>query len=185
MGAFDKSFSDIDNTRDGSVYVVDDNGWGWFFLAIIVSLPFFLFSFFLKQISSYICRHPVISMLIYLLFAIVISSAINRKTYVKHRSLAFGGILLMMMPMAYLQGVYCIPYISASDSVFILTLEWIFSTGIMLGITAFLIALTNLSRNGFVRLFIGALFLIISLYLIHPPSGLTWEYISRLYSTAG
>ena len=185
MGAFDKSFGDVDNTRDGSVYVVDDSGWGWFFLVIIASLPFFLFSFFLKQISSYICSHPVISMLIYLLFAVVISLAINRKNYVKHRSLAFGGILLMMIPMAYLQGVYCIPYISAGDSVFMLTLEWIFSTGIMLGITTFLIALTNLSRNGFIRFLTGALFLIISLCLIHPPSGLTWEYIFRLYSTAG
>lgn len=183
MGAFDKSFSDIDNTIDDSIYVVDDNGWGWFFLAIIASLPFFLFTFFLKEVSSYICNHPVIAILLYLLFSIIISSAVNRKKCSKHTAFAFWGTFFMTIPMAYLQGVYCIPYISVSDGVFILTLEWIFSTGIMLGITVFLMAICNLFRSGFTRFLIGALFLIISLYLIQPPAELTWEYVTNLYCT--
>lgn len=182
MGAFDKVFSDIDNTRADEIYVVDDNGWGWFFLAIIASLPFFLFCFFLKQTSSFICQHPVISIVAYGILALIISYVLHHRKTIRYPLFSFIGSFIFLIPMAFLQAVYCIPYVSASDGVFLLTLEWLLSTGIMLGITIFLIAITNLSKNGLLRFIVALIFLIISLHVIHPPNGLSWEYVYKLYS---
>ena len=71
MKIFDP-FRDIDRTRAGAPYVVDETGWGWFAIGILTALPIIGIGCILKSVAVMIAAHPVSSILISILFSFAV-----------------------------------------------------------------------------------------------------------------
>ena len=180
MPALDPIWSDIDRTKEGHVYVPDASGWGWFALFILAALPFFLISIFLKKYAAAVCANPVLAAAIYLLISLILSIILYRKNSIR-RLCGILSAVIAMLPQAVVQGVYAIPYITVKDSIFSLSVEWLFVSGLMLGITVFVLVTSRLFEKGYIRVVVAIVFLVITLVVVKPPENLTWDYLKQLY----
>ena len=63
LSTFGSPWGDIDDTNAKTPYVVDSDGWGWFFLLVLLAIPFFLVGSAMVSISAWICTHPILSIL--------------------------------------------------------------------------------------------------------------------------
>ena len=181
MGIFDP-FGDIDNTKEGHIYVVDHTGWGWFAFFILMALPFFLISLMLWKYANAVCNHPLIAALIYCLLVSIIAAILYRSKQAKYRFSGIIATVFTMLPLAAVQIVYAIPYILTHDAFLGVTFEWLVVTFFLLAITVFVLSIANFLQNGFIHLIIAIAFVAATTLILKPPENLSWDYVLHLYS---
>lgn len=182
MGAWDPIFSDIDTTEEEHIYVVDNSGWGWFALFVFAALPFYIISLYLRSFAALVCEYPMVSASIYLAIALVLAIlSLHRNKNAKYRSVGVFAIILLTLPTAIVQAIYAIPYVVTTDGFFFVTIEWILVTLLMLGLTLLIFFCSSLLQNGILQLLVVAIFLTVTILIVKPPAGVTWEYVKQLY----
>lgn len=187
MSAFSPIWKDIDNTKPGTPYVVDSDGWGWFLIFIIIAVPFLIICGAVFQISSWICEHPILSLTAYLLVSLVIGIFFYSRFMAKHRVCGIIATVISMMPLGAGVGLYAIPYVMLDNS-FSSIFDWILVAALLFGVMYFIFSICNLLKNGLTHLIIAIVFLAISCFfifgLISSESDIiTWEAIKRVYGT--
>lgn len=173
-----------DDSGSGHIYAYDkeEAGGGLFMLLVIAAIPLLFASIFLQSYANAVTQHPVIAALIYGVVAVLLSYVLNRSPQKKYRLLGIIATMISLVPFAAMQVVYAIPGILISESFFGLVFEWLFMSAIVVGVTIFVIALGNASKNGIVQLVLAIIFLAITLVLIGPPADMAWEDVWKLYS---
>ena len=182
MSAFKSPWSDIDETYPGQPYVVDSNGWGWFAIFIIVALPFCLIWSFLDQLADAICEHPYIAVIIYLFLSFALSYFVCRSKTSKTTVLDFLAVVIALLPIAWVQGVYAIPYVLTKDGFFWVTVEWLLVTAAIVGVTVFVIAVSSKLKNGIVQIVVAVVYFVIVKLIVGPPGDLTVEAVKQMYN---
>lgn len=180
MGIFDP-FGDIDNTKEGHVYVVDHKGWGWFAIFVLLALPFFMVSLMLRKYANAVCEHPVVAILIYGLLTLIVTIMLYGGGNKRFRFLGVVATMMTMLPMAAVQVCYAIPYILINDGFFTITFEWLLVTFFSLSITVFVLSIGNLCQNGIIHFLLAAAFVVATAWILEPPDSLSWDYILQLY----
>lgn len=185
MSAFGSPWKDMDDTRPGTPYVVDNNGWGWFFVFLLVAIPFLMVGGLIAQISTWVCLHPILSSLLYLLLAFICGVIFYSRSSMRHRVCGVAAALLTWLPLSLGAGLYMIPYVMLEGSVSSF-LDWVLVAALLFGITFFIFSICNLLRNGLIHLFISLLFFVLSVIfimaLISSESDLlSWSSIQCLY----
>lgn len=184
MSAFNSPWKDIDDTRPGTPYVVDSSGWGWFFVFILVAIPFLLVGAVVFQISNIICQHPILSSVIYFLISLICGNIFYKKT-IRHRFCGIIATIFTMLPLGLGVGLYAIPYVML-DSSFSSVFDWVLVGLFLFGIMYFIFAICNLLKNGFIHLIISIIFVAFSLLFIFglissESEIITWEAIRNIY----
>lgn len=185
MSAFGSPWKDIDDTKSGTPYIVDNDGWGWFFIFIIVSVPFLLIGGVIFNISTWICSHPVLSLGVYVVLTFLIGIVFYSRSSMQHRICGVIATVLTMIPLAMGVGLYAIPYVIVTGS-FSSIFDWMLVAAVLFGITFFIFSICNLLKNGLIHLFIGLTFNILACFfvigLIYSESEvISWEVIKNLY----
>lgn len=185
MSAFESPWKDIDDTRPGTPYVVDNDGWGWFFLFLLVAIPFLVVGGLIAQISTWICLHPILSALLYLLLATICGVIFYSRHSMRHRICGAAAAFLTLLPLGIGAGLYTIPYVMLAGS-FSAFLDWVLVAALLFGITFFIFSVCNLLKNGLIHLIISLLFVVLSVIFImalisSESELLSWSAIQRLY----
>ncbi|MGN0664481.1 MAG: hypothetical protein ACI4L5_05335 [Negativibacillus sp.] len=140
MPAFGPIWGDVDRTRPGTPYVVDDDGWGWFFLFILFTLPFFLLWILLYQTAGWICQHPYITGGIYLLLSSIIGLLLYSGKPWLMKILGIITTILTLIPLAMVQALYLIPSLMISEAILSMVFEWLLTTFVVAAITLFILS---------------------------------------------
>ena len=111
MSAFSPPWKDIDDTRPGTPYVVDSDGWGWFALFIVLTIPFLAIAGVVVGFSALICAHPIVSLLCYVVLTLVIGGAFYARAAIRHRICGVIATVLTMAPLGMGVALYAIPYV--------------------------------------------------------------------------
>lgn len=185
MSAFGSPWKDIDDTREGTPYVVDNDGWGWFFIFILVSIPFLIIGSVIANISLWVCNHPIVSLSIYLVLTFLIGIVFYARSSMRHRICGIIATFLTIAPLGMGVALYAIPYVMIEGS-FSSIFDWVLVAAFLFGITFFIFAICNLLKNGMIHLMIGFVFFISAYFLItgliSSESGIiSWEVIKSLY----
>ena len=180
MGAFSPFDNDIDNTRPNQPYVVDSDGWGWFMLFVAATGPFILASMMLERYVAFVIEHPKLFCIMFLSLSLLLGVIISHSSLC-NRFLSVISVFLTMMPWAIVQIIYAIPYVQAQDGIFTLVVEWFLVTALVTVLTIILLSLIRVIQNGVARLTIGSTFLLVTLYIVTPPNGMTLENVWLLY----
>lgn len=181
MSAFKAPWSDIEETYPGQPYVVDSNGWGWFAIFMLLALPFFLIWLFLHRFANAVCEHPYVFAGIYLAISCIFGFILYWNKAKKHPFLGFLAVVLTLLPIAWVQGIYAIPYVLLKDGFFWVTIEWLLVTAAIVGATVFVMVISNTLGNGLMHLMIAMVFFVIIVLLVKPPNDLTTEAIKKMY----
>ncbi len=187
MSAFSPIWKDIDDTKQGTPYVVDSDGWGWFALFIFISIPFLMIGGAVLQTSYWICQHLILSIIVYLAVSFIIGVIFYFRNSVKHRICGIIASVISMVPLGLGVFLYAIPYVMLDDS-FSSIFDWILVAALLFGVMYFIFSICNLLKNGLTHLIIAIVFLAISCFfifgLISSESDIiTWEAIKRVYGT--
>lgn len=185
MSAFSPPWKDIDDTRPGAPYVVDSDGWGWFALFIIISIPFLAVAGVVVQLSALVCAHPIASLLGYTALTLLIGIIFYARAAIRHRICGVIATVLTMAPLGMGVALYAVPYVMLAGT-FSAVFDWILVTGMLFGIIFFIFAVCNLLKNGFIHLIIGLIFCVVMWFFITgqitaQADVLTWESIRNLY----
>ena len=185
MSAFGSPWKDIDDTRKGTPYVVDNDGWGWFFVFIIVSVPFLLVGGIIVNISIWVCSHPILSLGIYILLTFLFGVFFYSRSLMQHRICGVIATILTMIPLAMGVSLYAVPYVLVAGSLSSI-FDWVLVVSFLFGITFFIFSICNLLKNGLIHLFIGFVFFVFAYFFINRliSSGsevISWEVIKNLY----
>lgn len=184
MSAFGSPWGDIDRTRAKTPYVVDSDGWGWFALFILFALPFFIIGLLLTQLTEMVCAHPYMTMFIYIIFSVAFSLVYNIRMHQRFKIFGIFATLFALVPFILVQVLYLIPYIT-QNSLFKATFEWIIVTAVIGGITFFVLAISNVIRNGVIQLIVAAIFLVATVVILNgyisSSEEINWPFILSLY----
>lgn len=185
MSAFRPPWKDIDDTRPGTPYVVDSDGWGWFALFIVISIPFLAIAGVVVRFSALICAHPIASLLCYVALTLVLGGAFYARPTIRHRICGVMATALTMAPLGMGVALYAVPYVTLEGS-FSAIIDWVLVAAFLFGITFFIFAICNLLKNGRTHLVIAIIFLVFACFLItgmisSEADVVNWESIRNLY----
>ena len=185
MSAFSPPWKDIDDMEPGELYLVDNDGWGWFGIFIAVAVPFLIVGSAVARISTLICTHPVLSLSIYSAFAILFGVFFYRRPSARHRICGVIATALTMAPLGMGVALYAIPFVMLKGS-FSAFFDWVLVFAFLFGIMFFIFSICNLLKNGLIHLILGVAFLVFTYFfitgLISSESDiLSWEAIKNLY----
>ena len=185
MSAFGAPWKDIDDTREGTPYVVDNDGWGWFFIFIIVAVPFLIVGSVIVNISTWVCNHPILSLSIYLILTFLIGIFFYARSSMRHRICGIIATILTIAPLGMGVALYAIPYVMIEGS-FSSIFDWVLVAAFLFGIMFFIFAICNLLKNGLIHLIIGFVFFILAYFFItglisSESEIISWEAIKSLY----
>lgn len=185
MSAFGSPWGDLDRTPANTPYVVDSDGWGWFALFLIFALPFFCLGILITQLAETVCAHPHMTVFIYLIISSVFSFIFNIRMQQRFKILGIFATILAMIPFMLVQVLYLIPYI-VQNSLFASVFEWIIVTAVIGGISFFILAISNVIRNGMIQLTISMIFLAVTIVILHSyissSEDINWSFILSLYN---
>lgn len=185
MSAFSPPWKDIDDTRPGTPYVVDSDGWGWFALFIIISIPFLAVAGVVVQLSTVVCAHPIASLLGYTALTLLLGVIFYSRAAIRHRICGVIATVLTMAPLGMGVALYAVPYVVLEGSFSAIT-DWILVAAFLFGITFFIFAICNLLKNGLTHLVIGLIFFVFAWFFItglisSEADVMSWESIRNLY----
>lgn len=185
MSAFGSPWKDIDDTKSGTPYIVDNDGWGWLFLFIIVSVPFLLVGGAIANVSAWVCRHPVLSLSIYVLLTLLIGVFFYSRSLMRHRICGVVATILTMIPLGMGVGLYAVPYVVVTGSLSSV-FDWVLVAAILFGITFFIFSICNTLKNGLIHLIIGLAFFVLAIFFIiglisSESEVISWEVIKKVY----
>ena len=185
MSVFGPPWEDIDDTKAGTAYVVNSDGWGWFAIFIIVAIPFLAVGTVIYQISSWISNHPILSGIIYLMITFLSGIIFYSRPTMRHRICGIIATIITMLPLGIGVGLYAIPYVMLDGS-FSSAFDWVLITLFAYGIIFFIFSICNILRNGIIHMIIGVVFLVFASLLISglissASEVLSWEAILQLY----
>ena len=185
MSAFGSPWKDIDDTRKGTPYVVDNDGWGWFLIFIVVSIPFLIIGSLIANISTWVCNHPILSLSIYLILTLLIGIIFYARSSMRHRICGIIATFLTIAPLGMGVALYAMPYVMIEGS-FSSIFDWVLVAAFLFGIMFFIFSICNLLKNGLIHLVIGLVFFILAYFfitrLISSESNIiSWEVIKSLY----
>lgn len=185
MSAFGSSWKDIDETRPGTPYVVDSDGWGWFLLFILASVPLLIAGSMVKGFSLFVVRHPVIFLMCYMGISVITGACIYLKRHKKWKICGIIAVFLTMLPAGIVELLYAVPVMVIYDSLIAATIEWILVILVVMGIAAGILLCCNLLGNGIIHLVISVLFSGIVFYILYQvlssSDKINWEVISNIY----
>ena len=165
MSAIGSPWNDIDKTKPQTPYVVDNDGWGWFLLFIIVALPFLLLFGVIFKISNFICLHPILSALVFLVISLITGIFIYSKHTTKHKFCGVISTVITFLPLGLVTVIYTIPHVMFEDS-FSSFFDLILIELFLLGFIYFILAICRLLKNGLTHLLISIVFFSLSLLII-------------------
>lgn len=184
MGAFSPMWKDIDDTKPGAPYIVDSDGWGWFFLFILLSIPFLAVGSVLVWARDIVCEHPLISAIVYFLICGIFGMAFYWNRSIKHRICGLLGSMLTLLPLGTAVAFYVIPYLQTGNLLSV-TFDFILIAAIIVIITYFIFSICNLLRNGLIHLIVGTIFFSIVFLMVmgnlSSSEDMNWEVIKQLY----
>lgn len=185
MSAFGSPWKDIDDTKPGTPYVVDNDGWGWFFVFILLAVPFLAIGAVVVQFSSVVCDHPIVSLLAYVALTLLVGGIFYARPTIRNRICGVIATALTMAPLGMGVALYTIPFVMLDGS-FSSVVDWVLVAALLFGITFFIFSICNLLRNGLTHLVIALIYFIIAYFfitgLISSESDImTWESIRNLY----
>lgn len=185
MSSFGSPWKDIEETEPGSVYVVGNDGWGWFFLFILVSLPFLAVAQAVVSASAWICMHPWLSAVSYLLISLLAGIVFYSRRTMQHHIWGIAATVLTMLPLAMGIGLYAIPYIALQGTLSA-TFDWVLIAAFTSVITYFIFSICNLLKDGRKHFVIGTIFCMVSAFFVYrlivmEGELLTWPAILQVY----
>ena len=185
MSAFSPPWKDIDDTRPGTPYVVDSDGWGWFALFIVISIPFLAVAGVVVQLSAVVCAHPFASLLCYVTLTLVIGGVFYARPTIRHRICDVIATVLTMAPLGMGVALYAVPFVMLEGS-FSAIIDWVLVAALLFGMTFFIFVICNLLKNGRTHLVIAIIFLVFACFLItgmisSEADVVNWESIRNLY----
>lgn len=185
MSAFGSPWGDIDNTKPGSVYVVGTDGWGWFGLFILASVPFLIIGNILICFSTWVCQHPILVISLYVIFSLLVGIVFYMRPAMRHRICGIIASVLTVAPLGMGIALYAIPYILL-EGTFSATFDWLLVAALLSGIAFFIFSICNLLRNGIPHLVMALIFFILSatciIRVVSLGNGVvTWQVIHVLY----
>lgn len=185
MSMFGSPWKDIDDTKVGTPYLVDNSGWGWFLIFIIIAVPFLMLGSAVFTFSIWICQHPVLSFVLYLIISIVIGALFYGRSSVRYRICGILATIFTMIPMGMGVALYAIPYVMITGKLSA-AFDWILVTAFLCGITFFIFALCKLLKNGRIHLVMSLVFLALAYLFINnliasESDVLSWQAIGNLY----
>ena len=185
MPAFSRFDRDIDDTKIGAPYVVDSDGWGWFFLSLIVAIPFLLTGVMIVAVSRWIAQNYILCAIAYVIVSISIGAMMYLKSNVKHRVLGILASAGTMFPFGIVAATYAIPMI-VIEGTFSAVFDWVLVASLMFIVTFFVIKICGLLKNGLLHLIVATIFILLGIVfaiaLINSESILTWENIHAVYT---
>ena len=159
MGAFSPIWKDIDDTSPGTPYIVDSDGWGWFFVFILLSIPFLAVGSALVWTRNIVCAYPVLSAAIYIVLCGLFGIVFYGRRSFRHRVFGIIGSMLTLFPLGTAVGFYIIPY--------------------------FIFSICNLVKNGLIHFVLGIVFFAIVLFMVvgnlSSSTDVNWEVIKQIY----
>ena len=185
MSTFGSPWGDIDDTKAKTPYVVDHDGWGWFFLLVLLAILFFLVGSAMVSISAWICTHPILSILGYSLLSALIGVIFYSRVSMKHRMCGIVAAIGTMLPFEIVIGFYAIPFVMLEGS-FSSIFDWFLVAVLLFSSTFFVFSICNLLKNGIIHLIISVVFILLGccfvLILISSESSLiTLDSIRKVY----
>ena len=185
LSAFGSPWGDIDNTRPGSVYVVGTDGWGWFALFILASIPFLIIGGMLTCFSAWVCQHPILVMSIYEIFSLLVGVVFYMRPVMRHRICGVIASVLTVAPLGMDIALYAIPYLLLKGT-FSAIFDWVLVAALLFGIAFFIFSICNLLKNGIPHLVMALIFFILSatciIRVVSLGNGeISWQVIRALY----
>ena len=143
-----------------TIYVSENDGFGWFGLFILLATPFFIIGVWLKEYATFVSKYMLPATLAFLGFGLVVGFLLYKKHRKAKRGLGIVAVIISLLPIWIGQVTYAIPYILAQDDYFLVSFEWLIITFFTVGISFFVIQISMLLKNGLTHLMIAGIYLV-------------------------
>lgn len=147
-------------------YTVNGDGFGWFLVFFALAAPFILFGVFLKQASLFVHNHLLISSIIFLVLAALLSYLLYHRREVSHRKAGYAAVFFSVLP-CWLVQLAQIPGIIENDVTVWGSITWIFTTFFTVGLAFFIIQICLLFNNGLKHLAVAGIYSTLAILILY------------------
>lgn len=151
---------------EDKLYVIEDDGFGWFVLFLVLATPFFIIAVWLRQYALFASEHPLLLWGVFLGLSWLLGRRLYRKKDVQSDKIGIVAVMVSVLPIAIGQAFYAIPYILSHEGAVGVAFEWMIVTFFTVGISVFVIQISLLFRDGIKHLMVAAVYLVIALFII-------------------